>query len=164
MLAKPLSVVNNMGSQRVLPDLNALSIQLVEDHPGHSYVADELVPAFTGKDTLLVFGYLPVRVQWILEDLGFDTVEARNAVSSLLRYPMEFVDVDSGAIMDAYEISAEKNHDLYDCFYLTLARRANVDKLVTTDRDFKRLCEGEDFEYVNPVPEKVLNEFHAVSV
>jgi predicted nucleic acid-binding protein len=152
-----------MSSRRVLPDLNALSIQLVDDHPGHAYVADELVPALTGEDALLVFGYLPIRVQWILEDLGFDTVEARNAVSSVLRYPMEFVDVDDETIREAYEISAEKNHDVYDCFYLALARKADADALLTTDRDFERLCKDEEFEYVNPVPEEVLEEFHAVS-
>jgi hypothetical protein len=152
-----------MNSRRVLPDLNALSIQLVDDHPGHPYVADELVPALTGEDTLLVFGYLPVRVQWILEDLGFDSVDARNAVSSLVQYPMEFVDVDDKTILEAYEISAEKNHDLYDCFYLALAREADADELLTTDRDFERLCEDEKFEYVNPVPENVLEEFHTVS-
>jgi predicted nucleic-acid-binding protein len=147
----------------VLPDLNALSIQLVDDHPGHPYVADELVPALRGEDTLLVFGYLPIRVQWILEDLGFDSVEARNAVSSLLRYPMEFVDVNEETILEAYEISAEKNHDVYDCFYLALARKADADELLTTDRDFEGLCDGENFEYVNPVPGEVLEEFHAVS-
>jgi predicted nucleic acid-binding protein len=152
-----------MSSRRVLPDLNALSIQLVDDHPGHPYVADELVPALTGEDTLLVFGYLPLRVQWILEDLEFETIEARNAVSSLLRYPMEFVDVDDETIRTAYEISAEKNHDVYDCFYLALARKADADALLTTDRDFGRLCSGEDYKYVNPVPEEVLEEFHAVS-
>jgi len=152
-----------MSSRRILPDLNALSIQLVEDHPGYPYVADELVPALTGEDTLLVFGYLPLRVQWILEDLGFDSVEARNAVSSLIQYPMEFVDVDGGTIRAAYEISAEKNHDVYDCFYLALAREADADVLLTTDRDFERLCEGEKFDYANPVPEKVLEDFHAVT-
>jgi len=152
-----------MSSRRVLPDLNALSIQLVDDHPGHPYVADELVPALTGEDTLLVFGYLPLRVQWILEDLEFETIEARNAVSSLLRYPVEFVDVDDETIRTAYEISAEKNHDVYDCFYLALARKADADALLTTDRDFGRLCSGEDYKYVNPVPEEVLEEFHAVS-
>ncbi|PSQ47350.1 PIN domain-containing protein [Halobacteriales archaeon SW_6_65_15] len=150
-------------SRRVLPDLNALSIQLVDDHPGYPYVADELVPALRGEDTLLVFGYLPIRVQWILEDLGFDSVEARNAVSSLLRYPMEFVDVNDETILEAYEISVEKNHDVYDCFYLALARKADADELLTTDRDFEGLCDGENFEYVNPVPGEVLEEFHAVS-
>jgi predicted nucleic acid-binding protein len=110
-----------------------------------------------------VFGYLPLRVQWILEDLEFETIEARNAVSSLLRYPVEFVDVDDETIRTAYEISAEKNHDVYDCFYLALARKADADALLTTDRDFGRLCSGEDYKYVNPVPEEVLEEFHAVS-
>jgi len=152
-----------MSPRRILPDLNALSIQLVENHPGYPYVADELVPALTGEDTLLVFGYLPLRVQWILEDLGFDTVEARNAVSSLIQYPMEFVDVEDGTIQAAYEIGAKKNHDVYDCFYIALARKADADVLLTTDRDFEGLCEGENFDYVNPVPEKVLEDFHAVT-
>lgn len=152
-----------MATRRILPDLNALSIQLVDDHPGHPYIAEDLVPALTGEDTLLMFGYLPLRVQWVLEDLGFDTVDARNAVSSILRYPMEFVDVDDGTILDAYECSAAKNHDVYDCFYLALARQADADVLLTTDRDFERLCEGENFEYVNPVPEDVLVEFHTVN-
>jgi predicted nucleic acid-binding protein len=150
-----------MTDRRVLPDVNALAIQLVEDHPGHEYVASELVPALTGEDTLLVFGYLPLRVQWVLEDLGFETVEARNAVSSLLAYPMEFVDVDDETLRTAYEISAEHDHDVYDCFYLALARETGADRLVTTDRDFESLCRSADVEYVNPVPDRVLAEFHA---
>ncbi|ELY85255.1 type II toxin-antitoxin system VapC family toxin [Natrinema altunense] len=152
-----------MGAKRVLPDLNALSIQLVDDHPGHPYVAEELVPALTGSDSLIVFGYLPLRIQWVLEDLGFDTHEARNAVSSLLQYPLEFVDVDDKTVLDAYEISVEKNHDVYDCFYLALARQTDADVLVTTDRDFNRLCDNEPFEYVNPVPEEVLERFHNIN-
>lgn len=144
---------------RLLPDLNALVIQLVEDHPGHQYVAERLVPALRGEDTLLMFGYLPLRVQWVLEDLDFTTVEARNAVSSLLQYPMAPVEVTPETVLDAYEISAEKNHDVYDCFYVALAREAGADKLVTTDRDFERLCEDEPFAYTNPVPEDVLSEF-----
>jgi len=144
---------------RLLPDVNALAIQLVDDHPGHQYVAEELVPALQGEQTLLLFGYLPLRVQWVLEDLGFSTVEARNAVCSLLQYPMESTQVDQQTVLDAYEISAEKNHDVYDCFYLSLARQADADRLVTTDRDFERLCQDEPFEYTNPVPDDVLSEF-----
>ena len=157
-------------ADRVLPDLNALSIQLVDDHPGHPYVADELIPALQGDDTLCLFGCLPLRVQWVLEDLGFDAVVARNAISSLLQYPIEFVDSDSQTVLDAYEISAAKNyeisaaknHDVYDCFYIALARQAEVDRIVRTDRDFAALCEGEPFAYANPVPESVLEEFHTV--
>lgn len=146
-------------SDRILPDVNALSIQLVEDHPGHPYVNEQLGPALDGSDTLLVFGYLPLRVQWILEDLGFESHEARNAVSSLLQYPMEYVDTQSATVLDAYDISAEKNHDAFDCFYIALARAADADVLVTTDRDFEELCAGESFEYRNPVPESVLSDF-----
>jgi predicted nucleic acid-binding protein len=148
---------------RLLPDINALAIQLIDDHPGHPYVAEELVPALRGDHTLLMFGYLPLRVQWVLEDLDFATVRARNAVMSLLRYPMESVEVEPDVLLDAYEISAEKNHDVYDCFYIALARDADADKLVTTDRDFEELCENEPFEYANPVPEDVLSEFHTVN-
>lgn len=149
-----------MAAKRLLPDINALAIQLVDNHPGHPYVAEQLVPALQGERQLLVFGYLPLRVQWVLEDLGFDSVQARNAISSLLRYPMEFLDVDAETIRSAYEISAQKNHDVYDCFYIALARESGADELVTTDRDFATLCDGEPFEYVNPVPEDVLEEFH----
>jgi len=148
---------------RVLPDINALAIQLIDDHPGHPYIAEQLVPALEGDRTLLMFGYLPLRVQWVLEELDFSTVQARNAVTSLLQYPMESIEVTPETVLDAYEISAEKNHDVYDCFYVALARRANADVLLTTDRDFETLCEGESFEYANPIPESVLSEFHKVN-
>jgi predicted nucleic acid-binding protein len=146
---------------RVLPDVNALAIQLIDDHPGHPYVAEQLVPALEGEETLLVFGYLPLRVQWVLEDLGVTTVEARNAVRSLVQYPIEFVDVTPETILTAYDVSVEKNHDVYDCFYVALAREAGADQLVTTDRDFEALCRDESFTYTNPVPEEILTEFHA---
>jgi predicted nucleic acid-binding protein len=148
---------------RLLPDVNALAIQLIDDHPGHPYVAECLVPALEGEHTLVLFGYLPLRVQWVLEDLGFSSVEARNAVTSLLQYPVEFVDVGPETLLDAYEVSARKNHDVYDCFYLALARDAEADRIVTTDRDFESLCAGESVEYTNPVPDDVLAEFHSVS-
>lgn len=148
-----------MPRDRVLADVNALAIQLVEDHPGHRYVAEELAPALEGRETLLVFGYLPLRVQYILEDLGFDRVEARNAVSSLVQYPVEFVDADAETVLSAYEVSAQKNHDVYDSFYIALARDVGADRLVTTDTDFAALCADEPVEYVNPVPQAVLERF-----
>jgi len=109
-----------------------------------------------------MFGYLPLRVQWILEDLDFSTVDARNAVTSLLQYPMEPITVTPDTVLQAYEISAEKNHDVYDCFYLAIARTADADVLLTTDRDFEKLCEDEPFTYRNPVPDDVLSKFHTV--
>ncbi|MDZ7746926.1 MAG: PIN domain-containing protein [Halobacteriales archaeon] len=144
---------------RILPDVNALAIQLVDDHPGYPYVTEQLSPALAGDETMLLFGYLPLRVQWVLEDLGFSTVDARNAITSLLRRPMESVDVSTETVLDAYELSVEKNHDVYDCFYLAVAREADATHLLTTDRDFATLCEDEPFEYLNPVPEDVLTRF-----
>lgn len=146
---------------RILPDVNALSIQLIEDHPGHPYVAERLGPALRGEHTLLSFGYLPLGVQWVLEDLEFSSVEARNAVTSLLQHPIEPVTVTPDTVLAAYELSAEKNHDVYDCFYLAVAREADAHTLLTTDRDFEALCVDEPFEYANPVPEEVLSAFHA---
>lgn len=145
--------------KRVLPDLNAAAIRLVDDHPGHASIADVLDAALAGEETLLLFGYLPLRIQWVLEDLGFDAVDARNAVSSLLQYPHEFVDVDADTVRLAYEVSADTNHDVYDCFYIALAREADADVIVTTDRDFASLCRDEAIEYVNPVPDEVLDRF-----
>jgi len=150
--------------KRILPDLNAVSIRLVEDHPGHPYIAEALDPALSGEDTLLLFGYLPLRIQWVLEELGFDAVEARNAVSSFLQYPIEFPEVDADKTLDAYAISAQKNHDVYDCFYLALARQADADVFFTTDRDFEAQCVDEPCEYVNPVPDEVLDRFHEVDL
>lgn len=148
---------------RVLPDVNALAIQLVEDHPGHPSIAEALAPALRGSDTLIVFGYQPLRVQWILQDLGVSTVEARNAVGSLLQYPMENAPVDAQTIMDAYEISSEYDHDVYDCFYIALARQSDADRILTTDRDFATLCDDERVDYHNPVPEDTLKMFDAAS-
>jgi predicted nucleic acid-binding protein len=79
----------------------------------------------------------------------------------LVQYPIEFVNVTPETILTAYDVSVEKNHDVYDCFYLALAREAGADQLVTTDRDFEKLCRDESFTYTNPVPEEILTEFHA---
>jgi len=95
--------------------------------------------------------------------MGFDTADAGNAVSSLFQYPMETVDVGPEVVLDAYEISSQKNHDVYDCLYVSLAGHAEADVLLTTDTDFERLCADEPFEYTNPVPDEVLSRFHSVS-
>lgn len=153
-----------MTGQRVLADVNALAIQLVEDHPGYPSVTEALTPALLGEDTLLAFGHLPLRVQHVLERFGIDTVDARNAVSSLLQYPIKFVETDADTTLAADEISTAKNHDASDCFLLAVAREADADAIVTTDREFERLCDDESFSYRNPVPANVLAEFDQVGL
>ena len=75
---------------------------------------------------------------------------------------MESVEITPETVLEADEVSVEKNHDVYGCLSIALARDANADALVTTDRDFEGLCEDEPFEYTNPVPDEVLSEFNTV--
>lgn len=86
----------------------------------------------------------------MLEDFYLQTVQARNAVTSLQQYPMEPVHVVPNTLLDAHETSAEKDHDVFGCFYIALARTANADRLLTTDRDFEGIC---DVRYSStPIP------------
>jgi predicted nucleic acid-binding protein len=148
---------------RMLADLNALAMFFVGDHPGHEYVRETLEPVFEGRDTLVLFGYQPIRLHWVLEDMGVSRRQAGNKVCSLVQRPIEWLQVDATLTLDSYAVSSEKEHDLYDCFYVALARQADVDAIVTTDRDFESLCRDESFEYCNPVPEDVLEQFGAFS-
>ena len=137
----------------VLTDVNVLAIGLTEDHPAHDDVYPWVEQALDGPNTLLVFDYYPLRAQYLMtNDFGVDAVDARNAIQSLLRSPARLIGATEETVLDAYEISAEKNHDVYDSFILALARSYDADYLVTTDGDFEELCEGEEAEYANPIP------------
>ena len=85
-------------------------------------------------------------------NFGVDAVDARNAIQSLVRSPARIVSATETTLLDAYEISARENHDVYDSFILALARSYDADYLLTTDTDFDDLCEGEDVTYTNPIP------------
>ena len=145
---------------RVLLDVNALAIYLVEDHPGFPYISVHIEPGFTGERQLLVFDYLPLRAHWVLTSRwGISEEEARRALISFLEQPILLVGATKETVRRAYEIAREKQHDVFDCFYISLARDNNATHLLTTDTDFERLCLGEDFEYLNPVPSSVLSSF-----
>jgi predicted nucleic acid-binding protein len=139
----------------VLTDVNALAIALTEDHPAYGDVFPWIENALDGPNVLLVFDYYPLRAQYIMtSDFGVDAVDARNAVQSLVRSPARIVGVNGKTLLEAYDVSAEKGHDVYDCFLLALARAHDADYLVTTDGDFEDLCVGEAVNYVNPIPEE----------
>lgn len=138
----------------VLTDVNVLAIGLTEDHPAHDDVYPWIRDALDGPNVLLVPDYYPLRAQYIMtNNFGVDTVDARNAVQSLLQSPARIVAASGETLLDAYDVSAEKNHDVYDSFVLALADAYEVDYLITTDTDFDGLCDGEDVQYVNPVPD-----------
>lgn len=147
-------------AKRVLLDVNVLAIGLVDDHPGHEYVRPALDAGLTGSFEPLVFDAHPLRVQYVLTtDFQVNRVAARNSVQSLLRQPVRIVGASRELLLEAYELSADLNHDVYDCFLLALGLDQGADCLLTTDADFDRLCAERSLTYVNPVPPAVLERF-----
>ena len=137
----------------ILTDVTVLAIGLTEDHPAHDDVYPWIENALDGPNTLLVFDYYPLRTQYLMtSSFGVDAIDARNAVQSLVRSPARIVSATETTILDAYEISAEKDHGVYDSFILALATEYDADYLLTTDEDFDALCADEDLQYTNPVP------------
>lgn len=138
----------------VLTDVNVLAIGLTEDHPAYDDVYPWIENALDGPNVLLVFDYYPFRAQFIMtNNFGVDAVDARNAVQSLVRSPARIVGATETTLLEAYEISAEHDHDVYDSFIVALAREYDADYLLTTDADFETLCEDEAVQYVNPIPD-----------
>lgn len=137
----------------VLTDVNVLAIALTDDHPAHDDVYPWIQNAIDGPNVLLVFDYYPLRAQYLMtSNFGVDAAAARNAIQSLVRSPARIVTATETTLLEAYEISAEKNHDVYDSFIVALARAYDADYLLTTDSDFDDLCASEDVKYVNPIP------------
>jgi len=138
----------------VLTDVNVVAIGLTDDHPVHDEVFPWIRDALDGPNTLLVPDYYPLRAQYIMtRNFDVETIAARNAVRSLLASPARIVGATDTVLTDAYDISAEKDHDVYDSFVLAMARAHDADYLVTTDDDFETLCADEPVTYRNPIPE-----------
>lgn len=147
----------------VLTDVNVLAIGLTEDHPAHEDVFPYIEDALDGPNVLLLFDYYPLRAQYIMtRSFGVDAVAARNAVQSLVRSPARLVSATETVLMEAYDISATKNHDVYDSFVLALAREYDADYLITTDDDFDALCDGEAVTYANPIPTEQRDELQYI--
>ncbi|MFC7076864.1 hypothetical protein [Haloarcula halophila] len=56
--------------------------------------------------------------------------------STLHRGPARLVSATGTTVLDAYEVSTAKNHDLYGSFGRALAREYDADYLITTDSGF----------------------------
>lgn len=152
------------AADRVLIDVNALAIALVGDHPGYEYVRPELDEGLNGSFEVVVFDYHPLRAQYVMTtDFAVDRAEARNSIQSLLRQPVSIVGASRETILEGYEISVVKNHDVFDSFLLAVGLEHAVDCLLTTDTDFEDLCVLESITYANPVPRSVLEQFNSVS-
>lgn len=140
----------------VLTDVNILAIGLTDDHPAYDDVYPWIADALDGPNAFLVFDYYPLRAQYIMtQRFGVERVDARNAVQSLVQSPARIISATDTTVLNAYDISAEKKHDVYDALLLALARSYEADYLLTTDADFEELCETEDVTYQNPIPPEI---------
>ncbi len=147
----------------ILLDVNSLAIALTDNHPGHEYIRPIVERGVKGKLDLLLFDYLPFRAQYVMEKkFKVPKIKARNSIQYFLRSPILVISASRETLLHAYKISAEKNHDVYDCFFISLAREENADAILTTDTDFEHLCDEEDFSYLNPVPISILKRFEKV--
>ncbi len=72
-----------------------------------------------------------------------DARQAREALATV-PVPIELVPVAPLAA-DALEIGLELGHPVYDCFFLSLARQADV-KLLTVDKRLARRCANTRYE------------------
>jgi len=158
MLARPLLA----DRDRILVDVNCLAIFLVEDHPGHLYVARELERGLSGHFIPLVLDVVPMRAYWIMtRQWDCDSSQSEKALRHFLdAYPLvEYCPVSKMVLHRAFNLARELRHDPYDTTYLAGALEYRASGIMTTDTDFRRLCRPEHLDYVNPVPPRVLERF-----
>jgi predicted nucleic acid-binding protein len=152
--------LTNEQFDNILLDLNAVVISILADHPGHDYLFPPVEQGFEGMSSLLVFDYYPFRAQYLLtKRYDIEEYRARNAVQRFVRQPIQIISAEKDTILNSYEVSSNKNHDVYDSFLIALARQYDVDAILTADEDFDELCHDETFRYFNPVPSEVLEQF-----
>ena len=149
---------------RKLIDINFLSIFFVEDHPGFSYIKKLMDEGLTGAFKIIIPEILPFRAFWILTTKwGIDKQLAKEIILEFVKnYSIPiYAGLKRETIIEAFKYSNEFNHDIYDCYYLALAKQENATSILTTDTDFDKLCKKIGLNYENPVPLDILKKFSA---
>lgn len=149
---------------RKLIDINFLSIFFVEDHPGFSYIKKLMDEGLTGAFKIIIPEILPFRAFWILTTKwGIDKQLAKEIILEFVKnYSIPiYAGLKRETIIEAFKYSNELNHDIYDCYYLALAKQENATSILTTDTDFDKLCKKIGLNYENPVPLDILKKFSA---
>jgi predicted nucleic acid-binding protein len=150
------------NEERRVIDLNVLAIFLVEDHPGHSYVAPVIEEGLRGAYVPLIMDVLPLRAYWVMtEKWGCGKEESARAIRHFVKeyHIPQYFSLHRQTILNSFDLAEELNHDVYDCVYLAAAKQENARAIITTDTDFERLCGLTGLEYMNPVPSRVLRQF-----
>lgn len=151
------------NKHRVLVDVNILTIFLVEDHPGHAYVRPRIEEGLKGSFIPVLLDISPLRAYWIMTAKWEIEKEAceKSVRHFLESYPMiEYWRVEKQTIQHAFELARELHHDVFDTVYIAAMLEMGASTIMTTDRDFQRLCSSKKLEYLNPVPSKILESFH----
>lgn len=149
---------------RKLIDINFLSIYFVEDHPGFSYIKKLMDEGLTGAFKIIIPEILPFRAFWILTTKwGIDKQLAKEIILEFVKnYSIPiYAGLKRETIIEAFKYSNELKHDIYDCYYLALAKQENATSILTTDTDFDKLCKKIGLNYENPVPLDILKKFSA---
>jgi predicted nucleic acid-binding protein len=150
-------------SKTSLLDVNALAIYLVEDHPGHPYVAPIIDAGLAGRASLLAPDQLPLRARWVMTTRWkLPKKDVDDALKDFLEQPrVSYVGADRATLGRAFLLAQALRHDVYDTYYLALALKHEATGLLTTDGAFQKLCKEVGLEYENPVPTSVLKRFQA---
>jgi predicted nucleic acid-binding protein len=148
---------------RKLIDINFFSIYFVEDHPGFSYIKKVMDEGLTGSFNIIIPEILPFRAFWILTTKwGIDKQLAKEIILDFVKnYSIPiYTGLRRETIIEAFKYSNELNHDIYDCYYLALAKQEDATSILTTDTDFDKLCKRVGLNYENPIPLDILKKFN----
>lgn len=154
----------------ILIDINAFAINLVEDHPGYTFIEPVISAGLAGQYFVKILDIVPFRAYWILtKKWKIDKNIAKNVIEKFIQtYPqIEYFGLDHHSLKLAFEYSTKLNHDIYDCYYLSGVITSNCDSILTTDQDFSKLTPKLaqlyqfQLDYINPVPNEILTQFSA---
>jgi predicted nucleic acid-binding protein len=147
-----------------LIDINFFSIYFVENHPGFNFVKNIMDEGLMGVFKIIIPEILPFRAFWILTTKwGIEKKIANKIIFEFVsNYSSpSYVGLKREGIIGAFKYSNEFNHDIYDCYYLALAKQENATSILTTDTDFDKLCKKIGLSYENPIPPDILKTFSA---
>jgi len=143
-------------------DVNILAIYLVRDHPGNKYVTPIIESGLKGEYIPVLIDILPIRAYWIMEKKWkIEKGEAEASIRDFLeKYDnLLITKLTKETILNAFKLSKELRHDIYDTVYVSVAKSTNATTIITTDTDFKKLCKKTNLKYLNPIPPKILKKF-----
>lgn len=155
-------MANEISTMKRVLDINVLAIFLVKDHPGNKYVSPVVEEGLRGAFIPLIMDILPIRAYWVMTKRWRcpekESVEAIKHFIKAYDRP-QYPRLQKEMIVESFKLAEKLKHDVFDCAYIAFALQEGAEAIITTDTDFKRLCEHVELKYINPVPTEVLKHF-----